>query len=80
MSNPLFDKLGGISNPQINNNAFGGSYSNLLTRAQQMAQSLPSNFNPQAIVESMLRNSQVSQEQVNQAMQIANQLMGRRQF
>ena len=78
MSNPLFEKLGGMSNPQINNAL--GMYNNVLARAQQMAKVLPPNFNPQSIVQSMLQNSQVTQEQVNQAMEIANNLLGRRPF
>lgn len=78
MSNPLFEKLGGMSNPQMNNAL--GTYNNVLARAQQMAKVLPPNFNPQSIVQSMLQNSQVTQEQVNQAMEIANNLLGRRPF
>lgn len=78
MSNPLFEKLGGMSNPQMNNAL--GTYNNVLARAQQMAKVLPPNFNPQSIVQSMLQNSQVTQEQVNQAMEIANSLLGRRPF
>lgn len=78
MSNPLFEKLGGMSNPQIDNTP--GMYNNVLARAQQMAKMLPPNFNPQTIVQSMLQNSQVTQEQVNQAMEIANKLLGRNHY
>ncbi len=78
MSNPLFEKLGGsMQNPQMNN---AGMYNNILERAQQMAKILPPNFNPQSIVQSMLQSSQITQEQLNQAMQIANSLTGRRPF
>lgn len=78
MSNPLFEKLGGnVPNPQINN---AGMYNNILARAQQMAKVLPPNFNPQSIVQSMLQSSQITQEQLNQAMQIANSLTGRHPF
>ncbi len=78
MSNPLFEKLGGnIPTPQMNN---AGMYNNVLARAQQMAKILPPNFNPQSIVQSMLQSSQITQEQLNQAMQIANNLTGRHPF
>lgn len=40
-------------------------------------QSLPQNFNPQAIAQQMVNSGQVSQQQLQQAMQIANQLTGR---
>ena len=76
MANPIFDMMyGGMSQQQplpVNN------YSNVLQRANQIAQTLPQNFNPQMIVQGMLDRGQVSQQQLNQAMQIANQLTGRR--
>lgn len=78
MSNPLFEKLGGMPAPQMNNAP--GTYNDILARAQQMAKILPPNFNPQSIVQSMLQSSQITQEQLNQAMQIANSLTGRRPF
>lgn len=77
MPNPLFEKLWGMSTPQTNN---AGMYNDLMARAQQMARFLPPNFNPQSIVQSMLQSSQVTQEQLNQAMQIATNLTGRRPF
>lgn len=73
MTNPLYDMLNGNSQP-----AFSNNYLDVLTRANQMAQNLPQNFNPQAIVQGMVNSGQVSQQQLNQAMQIANQLTGRR--
>lgn len=75
MANPLFDMLNGGAQPQptpMNN------YNPLLARASQLAQNLPQNFNPQSIIQGMLNNGQVTQQQLNQAMQIANQLTGRR--
>ena len=77
MSNPLYEKLGGMPTPQANN---VGMYNDLMTRAQQMARFLPPNFNPQGIVQSMLQSSRTTQEQLNWAMQIATNLMGRRPF
>lgn len=74
MANPLFDMLNGES-PQP---APQQNYNPLLARASQLAQSLPQNFNPQAIVQGMISNGQVTQDQLNQAMQIANRLTGRR--
>lgn len=73
MTNPLYDMLNGGPQPAQPNN-----YLDILTRANQMAQSLPQNFNPQAIIQGMVNSGQVSQQQLNQAMQIANQLTGRR--
>lgn len=76
MANPIFDMMyGGMPQQQplpVNN------YANVLQRANQIAQTLPQNFNPQMIVQGMLDRGQVSQQQLNQAMQIANQLTGRR--
>ena len=76
MANPIFDMMyGGMPQQQplpVNN------YSNVLQKANQIAQTLPQNFNPQMIVQGMLDRGQVSQQQLNQAMQIANQLTGRR--
>lgn len=81
MANPIFDMMyGGMPQQQpaftapspINN------YTNVLQRANQLAQSLPQSFNPQAIAQQMVNSGQVSQQQLQQAMQIANQLTGRR--
>lgn len=74
MANPLFEMLNGAQQqtPAPTN------YNSILDRANQLAQSLPQNFNPQFIVQNMLNNGQVTQQQLNQAMQIANQLTGRR--
>lgn len=74
MANPLFDILNG----QPQQTPIQQNYNPLLARASQLAQSLPQNFNPQAIVQGMLSNGQVTQQQLDQAMQIANQLTGRR--
>lgn len=74
MANPLFDILNGQSQQA----PIQQNYNPLLARASQLAQSLPQNFNPQAIVQGMLSNGQVTQQQLDQAMQIANQLTGRR--
>jgi protein-disulfide isomerase len=74
MANPLFDILNG----QAQQAPVQQNYNPLLARASQLAQSLPQNFNPQAIVQGMLSNGQVTQQQLDQAIQIANQLTGRR--
>lgn len=75
MANPIFDMMyGGMPQQQ----PVQQNYNPLLARASQLAQSLPQNFNPQAIVQGMLSNGQVTQQQLDQAMQIANQLTGRR--
>lgn len=76
MANPIYDMMYGSMSQQqplpVNN------YTSVLQRANQIAQTLPQNFNPQMIVQGMLDRGQVSQQQLNQAMQIANQLTGRR--
>lgn len=71
MANPLFEMLNGSPPYQAPQN-------DILSRAQQLARSLPQNFNPQAIIQGMINSGQISQQQVDQAMQIANQLTGRR--
>lgn len=71
MANPLFEMLNGSTPYQAPQN-------DILSRAQQLARSLPQNFNPQAIIQGMINSGQISQQQVDQAMQIANQLTGRR--
>lgn len=76
MANPIFDMMYGGGTPR--QQPVQQSYNPLLEKASQLAQSLPQNFNPQAIVQGMLSNGQVTQQQLNQAMQIANQLTGRR--
>lgn len=74
MANPIFDMMyGGSQQSQPVNN-----YANVLQRASQLAQNLPYNFNPQMIAQQMVANGQVTQQQLQQAMQIANQLTGRR--
>ena len=78
MANPLFDKLGGEQQFNMPQSMPFNNYANLIARANQLAQSLPSNFDPHAIIQGMLENKQVSQEQLNQAMQLANQLIGRK--
>lgn len=74
MANPLYDKLNGNQQP-INPI---GNYESVIARANQLAHNLPQNFNPQMIVQNMLNNGQVTQQQLDQAMQLANRLTGRR--
>lgn len=81
MANPIYEMMYGGMQPQqpsFSMPAPVDRYSGLLQKANQMAQSLPMNFNPQMIAQQMVANGQVSQQQLQQAMQIANQLTGRR--
>ncbi len=79
MANPIYDQMyGGIRQPPFSIPSPVNGYANVLQRASQLAQSLPQNFNPQMIAQQMLNSGQVSQQQLQQAMQIANQLTGRR--
>lgn len=77
MANPLFNLLGGGTETGAEQMQTG-AYNNIIARANMLAQNLPSNFNPQAIVQNMLSNNQVTQQQLDQAMRIANQLTGRK--
>lgn len=81
MANPIFDMMyGGMpaQQPFVQSQPPISNYANVLQRANQLAQALPQNFNPQAIAQQMVNSGQVSQQQLQQAMQIANQITGRR--
>lgn len=81
MANPIFDMMyGGMPNqqPSFSTQTPIGNYAGILQRANQLAQIIPQNFNPQIIAQQMVNSGQVSQQQLQQAMQIANQLTGRR--
>ena len=65
MSNPLFNMLNG-NMPQNNNMA------NMINQFNQFKQSLQGN--PKEIVMNMLSQGKISQAQLNQAQQMANQL------
>ena len=79
MANPIFDQMyGGSQQHSFSSPAPTNNYTDILQRANQLAQTLPQNFNPQMIAQQMVDSGQVSQQQLQQAMQIANQLTGRR--
>lgn len=80
MASPLYDFMqGGMhQQPSFSMPAPINNYAAVLQRANQLAQTLPQNFNPQMIVQQMLANGQTTQPLLQQAMQIANQLTGRR--
>ena len=61
MSNPIYGLLNGQQN-------------NLLTQFQQFKQSF--NGDPNQTINQMLQSGKVTQEQVNRATQIANQMKG----
>lgn len=61
MSNPLYNLLNGQQN-------------NLLAQVQQFKQSFKGD--PNQTINQMLQSGKVTQEQVNRAMQIANQMKG----
>lgn len=62
MSNPLFNQYGGNNMMQM------------VRQFEQFKQTL--NGNPKEIVMNMLNSGQISQAQLNQAQQMANQLRG----
>lgn len=66
MSNPLFNQLGGNI---PNNNMF-----QMIQQFQKFKKTL--NGNPKDIVMNMLSSGQISQSQLNQAQQMANQFKG----
>ena len=61
MSNPLFQMMGG-----------GGMQNNIMQRFQQFRQMFQGD--PKQQVQQLLNSGKVSQEQYNQAVQMANQL------
>lgn len=61
MSNPIYNLLNGQQN-------------NLLAQVQQFKRSFKGD--PNQTINQMLRSGKVTQEQVNRAMQIANQMKG----
>ena len=61
MSNPLFDKFGGYNN----------NIANFMQRFQQFKQNFKGD--PRQQIQQMLNSGQVSQQQYNQAIQIAQQ-------
>lgn len=79
MANPIFEQMyGGSKQPSFSSQIPANNYTNVLQRAQQLVQTLPQNFNPQMIAQQMLNSGQITEQQLQQAMQIANQLTGRR--
>lgn len=79
MANPIYERMyGGQTQPSFSTSTPADRYSGLVQRANQIAQNLPVNFNPQMIAQQMVANGQITQQQLQQAMQIANQLTGRR--
>lgn len=69
MGNPFFNAMGG--NAQI-----GGPFGNIQNFMQQLNQ-FKNTFkgNPQEEIEKMLQNGKITQEQYNQAAQMATQIM-----
>lgn len=79
MANPIFDQMyGGSPQPSFSSPAPANNYMDILQRANQLAQILPQNFNPQMIAQQMLANGQTTQPLLQWAMQTADQLTGRR--
>ena len=70
MASPLFNTFG--NSPQPGNNLFS-NMSNFLTRFNQFRQNF--NGDPQQMVQQMLNSGKMTQEQFNQASNLANQLM-----
>lgn len=65
MNNPLYQQYNS-SNPQANN---------FIQRFNQFRQSF--NGNPQQMVQQLMNSGRISQERYNQAVQMANQLIGK---
>ena len=70
MASPLFNNFG--NSPQTGNNPFS-NMSNFLTQFNQFRQNF--NGDPQQMVQQMLNSGKMTQEQFNQASNLANQLM-----
>lgn len=81
--NPLYQMFNGNAQSPQNNvvnpqspilDRFGG-FSNFMQMYNQLAQS---GVNPQMMVQQMLNSGRITQDQFNQAAQLANQLTGRK--
>lgn len=66
MSNPLFEMFGGAMPSGL------GNMANLIQRFQQFRQSFQGD--PRQQVQQLLNSGKITQEQYNQAVQMANQL------
>lgn len=64
MSNPLFQQYG---------NQLPSNYQNMMQKFKQFQQAF--HGNPQQMVQQMLNSGRITQEQFNNAAQIANQMM-----
>lgn len=70
MASPLFNAFG--NSPQPGNTPFA-NMSNFLNRFNQFRQTF--NGNPEQMVQQMIKTGQMSQEQFNQASDMAKQIM-----
>lgn len=67
MSNPLFNALSGNNNPMSN-------MQNMINQFKQFKQTFTGD--PQQTITKMLQNGQITQAQLDQAKQMANQFKG----
>lgn len=67
MGNPLFDMLGG--------NRMGGGPMNMVQQFQRFRQEMQGK-NPQEEINKLLQSGKISQQQLNQAQQMAQQFRG----
>ena len=80
MSIPLYDRLNGSQQPQMQNpmfNRFGG-FANFMQMYNAYASGQMGPINPETMVRTMLQNGQISKEQFDQAAMMASQMTGRR--
>lgn len=69
MGNPLFDMLGG------NRPGMGGGPMNMIQQFQRFRQEMQGK-NPQEEINKLLQSGKISQQQLNQAQQMAQQFRG----
>ncbi len=73
MANPLFNQLGGNTPQQAPNQPNDGGFGAMMAQFQQFCQQYKGN--PSAEIEQLVKSGKVTQAQVDQARQMASQMM-----
>lgn len=73
MANPLFDQLGGNMPQQAPQQPNDGGFGAMLAQFQQFCQQYKGN--PSAEIDQLVKSGRVTQAQVDQARQMASQMM-----
>ena len=73
MANPLFNQLGGNTPQQAPNQPNAGGFGEMMAQFQQFCQQYRGN--PSAEIDQLVKSGKVTQAQVDQARQMAAQMM-----